>query len=628
MIAFKIILNFTKLKLIPREIHYKIEVKNFMIFYPKITKIIIIFIALWFIAFTAAANTDLSKIYLERAKLYYKSGYTNEAIEECEKILASEPLNEDAQKIITEIQSKFKDTETSYLLFIREFGPQGFQDGELSTAITLTVDDEDNVYVADRYNHNIQKFNSQGNLLLTFSREGKKRDNFFRPIDICYQNNTLFVIDSFYHEIRQFSVDGIPLKIINIKYIENPISIVVDKELNIFLLDANKVRKLNINGEVEKVFGENILLNPKEITLNSEGNIVIVNIDKNPLKLFDKNGCLMVKFGVNIIDEPVGIAEDKEGNFLVIDKAKDKILGFDEKGKFLSQYQISQTKLSNLLDMAISPHNLVYIAHKGKNRILEFKLKYARSKEEHLALGELYLQEQNNLLAIEEFQKAIKLGLNTSRVHYLLGRAYHQEQKWEQAINAYEKAIQTRPQAEIYFYCGNAYYANHLYESAAQNFQQALILDPKDINSLNNLGYAYVNLNKFDDAFKIFSEVLALDSNYVVALIGQGIIFYKNKKYEQAIDEYKKVSEIDPTNKKVNYYLGQSYYADGEYNEAIRILEKASAEGPYFVDSLYYLGLTHQEIGETDKAIEIFQSALKIAPGREDIKKTLLKIQH
>jgi len=590
--------------------------------------LIIVLIIFCSISLKTTSNSNLSQIYLERAKLFYEMGSTSEAVEECEKILVSQPDNDEAQSMITEIKSKYKDSETPYILFLCEFGPQGFQDGELSTSTTLTVDDKDNVYVADRYNHNIQKFNSRGNLLLTFSRERNKRDNFFRPIDICYQNNTLFVIDSFYHKIRQFSLDGILLKVIDIKYIEKPIGITVDKELNIFLLDSTKVQKLNINGELEKTFGENILLNPKEITLNSDGNILIVDIDKNPLKIFDKNGYLMIKFGVNIIEEPVGIAEDKEGNFLAIDKAKDKMLGFDEKGKFLTQYQICQTKLSNPLDMAISPHNLVYVAHKGKNRISEFKLKYARSKEEHFALGELYLQEQINISAIEEFQKAIRLGLNTSRVHYLLGRAYHQEQKWEQAIIEYKKAIQIRPQAEIYFYCGNAYYTNHLYERAAQNFQQALILDPKDINSLNNLGYAYLNLNKLDDAFKIFSEVLALDSNYVDALIGQGIIFYKNKKYEQAIYEYKKVLEIDSANKKVNYYLGQSYYADGEYNKAIKILEKASDEGPYFVDSLYYLGLAYQEIGETDKAIEIFQSALKIAPGREDIKKTLLKIQN
>jgi len=590
--------------------------------------LIIVLSFLCLITLTATSNSNLIQIYLERAKLFYEMGSTNEAIEECEKILVFQPDNDQAQSMITEINSKYKDSETPYLLFICEFGPQGFQDGELSTSISLTVDDEDNVYVADRYNHNIQKFNSQGNLLLTFSRERNKRDNFFRPIYICYRNNTLFVIDSFYHEMRQFSVDGIPLKVINIKYIEKPIGIAVDEELNIFLLDSTKVQKLNINGELEKIFGENILLNPKEIILNSEDNILIVDIDKNPLKLFDKNGYFIGQFGDNIIEEPVGIAEDKEGNFLVIDKVKDKIFGFDGEGKFLTQYQMSQTKLINPLDIATSLHNLVYIAHQGKNRILEFQHKYARSKEEHFALGELYLQEQINLSAIEEFQKAIKLSLNTLRVHYLLGRAYHQEQKWDQAINEYEKAIQIKPQAEIYFYCGNAYYSNHLYERAAQNFQQARILDPKDINSLNNLGYAYLNLNKLDDAFKIFSEVLALDSNYVEALIGQGIVFYKNKKYEQAIDEYKKVLEIDSTNKKVYYYIGQSYYAYGEYNEAIKILEKASAEGPYFVDSLYYLGLAYQKIGEIDKAIEIFQLALMIAPGREDIKQALLKIQY
>lgn len=447
-----------------------------MLCHKSLKYLIIVLSFLCLITLTATSNSNLIQIYLERAKLFYEMGSTNEAIEECEKILVFQPDNDQAQSMITEINSKFKDTETPNLLFIREFGPQGFQDGELSTAITLTVDNEDNVYVADRYNHNIQKFNSQGNLLLTFSQEGNKRDIFSRPIDICYQNNTLFVIDSFYREIRQFSVDGIPLKVINIKDIEKPIGITVDEELNIFLLDSTQVQKLNINGELEKTFGEDVLLNSKAIILNSEGNILIVDVDKNPLKLFDKNGYFLGQFGDNIIEQPVGIAEDKEGNFLLIDRAKDKMLGFDEKGKFLTQYPMSQTNLINPLDIAASPHNLVYIAHQGKNRILEFKHKYARSKEEHFALGELYLPEQINLSAIEEFQKAIRLGLDTSRVYYLLGRAYHQEGKWEQAISEYEKAIQTKPQAEIYFYCGNAYYANRLYERAAQNFQQALVL--------------------------------------------------------------------------------------------------------------------------------------------------------
>jgi len=599
-----------------------------MLCHKSLKYLIILFIFLCLITLKVTSNSNLSQIYLERAKLFYKTGFTNEAIEECEKILALQPNHEEAQSIITEIKSKFKDTETPYLLFIREFGPQGFQDGELSTSITLTVDDEDNVYIADRYNHNIQKFDSEGNLLTIFSHRGRQRDNFFKPVALTYKKESVFVIDLFYQELQQFNKFGSLLNWFSLKETKAPIGIAVDEELNIYLLSANFVQKINIDGELEKTFGEDVFLNPKAITLNSEGNILIVDVGKNPLKLFSKNGYVLDQFGDNIVERPVGIAEDKEKNILVIDQAKDRIIGFDKKGNFLNQYHIYQTKLNNPLAMAISPHNLLYLAHQGKNRILEFQHKYARSKEEHFALGELYLQEQINLLAIEEFRKAIKLGLNTSRVHYLLGRAYHQEQKWEQAINEYEKAIQIRPQAEIYFYCGNAYFTNHLYERAAQYFQSALILDPKDINSLNNLGYAYLNLNKLDDAFKIFSEVLILDSNYVEALIGQGIIFYKNKEYKKAIAEYKKIIEHNPDYKTVYYYLGQSYYADRQYTQAINILEKASAEGPYFVDSLHYLGLAYQEIGETDKAIEIFQSALMIAPGREDIRKALFKIKH
>jgi len=145
--------------------------------------LIIVLIIFCSISLKTTSNSNLSQIYLERAKLFYEMGSTNEAVEECEKILVSQPDNDEAQSMITEIKSKYKDSETPYILFLCEFGPQGFQDGELSTSTTLTVDDKDNVYVADRYNHNIQKFNSRGNLLLTFSRERNKRDNFFRPID-------------------------------------------------------------------------------------------------------------------------------------------------------------------------------------------------------------------------------------------------------------------------------------------------------------------------------------------------------------------------------------------------------------------------------------------------------------
>ena len=597
--------------------------------YVTLALIIVVSGSLFFSATTATANADLSEIYLERARLYYQGGNTEEAMEECEKILSFQPDNEEAQSMIVEIQTNFKSTETAYLHFIREFGSQGFQEGELSTYITLTVDDEDNVYVADSYNHNIQKFDSQGNLLFTFSRHRSQRDNFYRPSAITCRGSTLYVADLYYHELRQFDLDGHPISwfLFKNEKIETPIDITVNEKQDIFLLDGTLVRKFTVKGELEKEFGEGRLSYPKAIILTQGGDIAIADKGKNPIKLFLNTGQFVSQFGGDIVQEPVGIAEDREGKILVIDRAKSNVIGFDKKGNFLTQYQICQTKLSDPIAIAISPHNVVYIAHKGKNRIVEFKHKYARSKEEHMALGQLYLQEKANLQAIDEFQKAIKLGLNTSGVHYLLGQAYHEEKRWNKAIPEYEKAIKIRPQAEKYFYCGNAYYATKMYEKAAQNFQKAILLDPKDTNSRNNLGYAYLQMGWLDSAFERFTEVLELDPNYVDALIGRGIVYYKNKEYNKAIVEYKKIFQLDPTNKAVYYYLGQSYYDNGEYNKAIKVLEKVSREGPYFVDSLYYLGLAYHETNKTKEAIEAFHAALKIAPHREDIKKALHKIQ-
>jgi streptogramin lyase len=63
-------------------------------------------------------------------------------------------------------------------------GVPGAGDGQFVQPIGLIIDSEDNVYVADTYNHRIQKFDSDGNFITKWGGYGSGDGQFERPCDL------------------------------------------------------------------------------------------------------------------------------------------------------------------------------------------------------------------------------------------------------------------------------------------------------------------------------------------------------------------------------------------------------------------------------------------------------------
>ncbi|MCB9350571.1 MAG: tetratricopeptide repeat protein [Lewinellaceae bacterium] len=71
----------------------------------------------------------------------------------------------------------------------------------------------------------------------------------------------------------------------------------------------------------------------------------------------------------------------------------------------------------------------------------------------------------------------------------------YQEKEYEQAIQLYEEILQEGYHSEaVYYNLGNAYYRKEAFARAILNYQRALKLDPKDKNTLHNLGLAQARL--------------------------------------------------------------------------------------------------------------------------------------
>ena len=75
-----------------------------------------------------------------------------------------------------------------------------------------------------------------------------------------------------------------------------------------------------------------------------------------------------------------------------------------------------------------------------------------------------------------------------------------------------------------------------------------LVIDPNDVDALNNKVLALSNLGKFNESIEYYDKALAISPNDVYALNNKGFTLYNLGQYEEAIRYYDKILAIDPNN--------------------------------------------------------------------------------
>ncbi|MDD2714857.1 MAG: NHL repeat-containing protein [Candidatus Wallbacteria bacterium] len=91
---------------------------------------------------------------------------------------------------------------------LRFFGKYGNGRNEFDTPLDLALDDQKNLYVVDSENHRLKKYDSNGYLLLKIGNYGQAPGQFIRPCSIAAADQSLFVIDSGNHRLQKFDENG------------------------------------------------------------------------------------------------------------------------------------------------------------------------------------------------------------------------------------------------------------------------------------------------------------------------------------------------------------------------------------------------------------------------------------
>jgi sugar lactone lactonase YvrE len=92
---------------------------------------------------------------------------------------------------------------------IAKWGKDGSGDGEFSAPTAMAIDSRNNVYVADTGNSRIQKFASNGNFILAWGTYGTGKGKFNNPLGLAVDgDDNVYVLDNGNSRVQKFDSNG------------------------------------------------------------------------------------------------------------------------------------------------------------------------------------------------------------------------------------------------------------------------------------------------------------------------------------------------------------------------------------------------------------------------------------
>jgi sugar lactone lactonase YvrE len=224
-----------------------------------------------------------------------------------------------------------------------ERGGAGPNRGQLNLPRGIARDSEGNFYVADTENKRIQKFDAEGNWLLMFGSRGGDNGQFAAitedsvgtgPGGLAVDaEGNVYVADTWNHRIQKFNSEG--------QFTDTWGSF-------ISLADATMIGELDANSRFYGPRG--VAIGPDgNVYVTDTGNKRVLIFDKEGSYLRQiESGLTEAKIDANYpfnapgeLNEPVGIAVDAEGNVYVADTNNRRIQKFDGAGEPVAQWPVS-----------------------------------------------------------------------------------------------------------------------------------------------------------------------------------------------------------------------------------------------------------------------------------------------
>jgi len=210
--------------------------------------------------------------------------------------------------------------------YITEFGSYGERPGQFVWPISIALDKDVNVYVADEYLHRITIYSKNGDYLNHWGSHGSGDGELDRPSGLAIRDDIIFVVDSRNHRVQKLTLDGNYLGQFGgfgngPGQMNTPWGIGLDKDGNVFVADWRNdlIQSFTAGGEWLASFGQ----------LGSGGDTSIVR---------QHGGIRVVPRPVGVFNRPTGVSVDQDGDIYVADWLNNRVQVLTPEGRFITEF--------------------------------------------------------------------------------------------------------------------------------------------------------------------------------------------------------------------------------------------------------------------------------------------------
>lgn len=253
-------------------------------------------------------------------------------------------------------------------------------------------------------------------------------------------------------------------------------------------------------------------------------------------------------------------------------------------------------------------------------RTLDFEQINNELKNDHnnpslyIKRARIYQKYNDNLLAIEDIDRAIKLDSLIPEYYLLKAELQKKEGGYADAKRTLDKCLlidNKNVQARIEL--GWIAFIIQNYKQAIEYADAALKINVYAAEAYYLKGMIFSEQKDTAKAISSFITATEQESNYYDAFIQLGVL-HLNQKNKLAIDYFKNAVNIKPKSSEALYNYAYAHQQFGNYTEAITTYQNMIAIQP-FREPYFNLGYIHQEyLDKPEEAIEFYNQAVQLSP--------------
>ncbi|CAG0927482.1 partial Serine/threonine-protein kinase PknD, partial [Planctomycetaceae bacterium] len=238
------------------------------------------------------------------------------------------------------------------------WGSTGTEAGQFQSPHSVAVAADGSIYVADGFNHRVQKFNAQGEYVMSIGTPSGQTPNpptgtFNEPWGVAVApDGSIYVADTWNNRIQHFTADGA------------------------------FINSWGAQGDSggQATGSEGLFYGPRSVAVDANGRVLVADTGNKRIQVFDKDGQFITQFGgggldQGRLDEPVGVAVGPQGNIVVADTWNGRVQIFDPNGQSIAAWDIDgwlEKELVGKPYLAVDAQSRVYVADEVSQRILIF----------------------------------------------------------------------------------------------------------------------------------------------------------------------------------------------------------------------------------------------------------------